>query len=492
VLGAATPVALKDALDETFRKVEGGWTPPVLAPDPADLKANERLVFDFGSHDELLDRIVKARKAMGFDNPQAWKALQAQGVFRGSGPAPGKIAFLFPGQGSQYANMGRELVGISPSVAAVFEEADRVMTPILGKPLTSYIFIDSSDSDAIKRAEKDLTQTAITQPAMLTLDTAMYKLLADYGFAPDMVMGHSLGEYGALVASGIMPFAHSLEAAAARGAEMTKVSMDDNGWMAAVMAPIDVIKQTLAEIDGYVVAANINSYNQAVVGGASKAVEQAIEVFTQKGYQAQRIPVSHAFHTRIVAPASKPLRQVLNRLHIAEPKLPLVANVTGELYPTTVEAIKDILELQIASPVQWVKGLETLYANGCRTFVEVGPKKALKGFVDDVLGAKPGVVSLFTNHPKTGELQSFNHALCGLYAAGYGTDDRTGVSHTPSATNDERRTTNDRSTTGEQRTAVGWSLHARLTIQDTRRNTQHPPSFRRKQCDWPVQITRRS
>ncbi|MGB9634451.1 MAG: acyltransferase domain-containing protein, partial [Chloroflexaceae bacterium] len=278
------------------------------------------------------------------------------------------------------------------------------------------------DPQRIKEAERTLMQTAITQPAMLTLDIALLTLLAEYGIKPDMVMGHSLGEYGALVAAGIMPFAEALEAAAARGAEMTKVSVEDNGWMAAVMAPLDVIEATLKEVDGYVIPANLNSYSQAVIGGNSKAVEQAIGVFTAKGFQAQRIPVSHAFHTRIVAPASKPLRKVLDRLHIAPPKLPMVANVTGELYPTTVEGIKDILEQQIASPVQWVKGLETLYREGCRIFVECGPKKALKGFVDDVLGGKPDVVSLFTNHPKTGEIASFNQCLCGLYAAGLGAE----------------------------------------------------------------------
>ncbi|MEI2690905.1 MAG: beta-ketoacyl synthase N-terminal-like domain-containing protein [Anaerolineae bacterium] len=419
-IGAANPVALKDRLDDAWRQVEDGWAPPIEAPSPAELSQPERLVIDFGDQVELLEKLAKARKAAGFDNPQAWKALSAQGIFRGSGRPAGKIAFLFPGQGSQYSNMGRELAALEPVVAETFREADAVMTPILGRPLTSYIFVDSADPAAMKQAERDLMQTAITQPAMLTLDTAFYKLLAEYGFQPDMVMGHSLGEYGALIAAGIMPFAHALEASAARGAEMTKVSMDDNGWMAAVMAPYDVIMQTLAEIDGYVVAANINSYNQCVVGGASKAVEQAIERFTAKGFQAMRIPVSHAFHTKIVAPASKPLRKVLDRLSISEPALPLVANVTGEIYPTTVEGIKDILELQIASPVQWVQGLETMYREGCRVFVEVGPKKALKGFVDDVLGSKPDVVSLFTNHPKTGELASFNQALCGLYAAGYG------------------------------------------------------------------------
>jgi acyl transferase domain-containing protein/NAD(P)-dependent dehydrogenase (short-subunit alcohol dehydrogenase family) len=436
-LSADTPVALKDRLDDAYRKVEAGWTPPIAPPDPADLRARERLVIDFGAHAELLDKLVKARKAAGFDNPQAWKALQAQGIFRGSGQAPGKVAFLFPGQGSQYVNMGRELAAISPAVAAVFAEADQVMTPILGKPLTSYIFVDNQDPDGVKQAEKALMQTAITQPAMLATDIALCKLLGEYGFAPDMVMGHSLGEYAALIAAGIMPFADALEAAAARGAEMTKVSMDDNGWMAAVMAPLDVIQQIIKESDGYVVAANINSYGQAVIGGASTAVKQAIQLFTQKGFQAQRIPVSHAFHTRIVAPASKPLRQVLNRLRITSPRLPLVANVTGDLYPTEVEAIKDILEQQIASPVQWVKGLETLYANGIRTFVEVGPKKALKGFVDDVLGGKPDVVSLFTNHPKTGELASFNQVLCGLYAAGYGLTDQRPT------TNDQRPMTNE-------------------------------------------------
>ncbi|MBE2237611.1 MAG: type I polyketide synthase, partial [Caldilineaceae bacterium] len=277
--GANSPKELKDKLDELFRRVESGWTPERKFPPQADLAAPERIFIDFGSQDELLDRISKARKAAGFDNPAAWKALQGQGIFRGSGPKPGKIAFLFPGQGSQYINMGRLLAEREPVVAQVFKDADVVMTPILGKPLTSFIFADGANPEAMKKAELTLMQTAITQPAMLTMDTALYKLLAEYGFAPDMVMGHSLGEYAALIAAGIMPFAHALEASAARGAEMTKVSMDDNGWMAAVMAPLDVVEATLKEVDGYVVAANINSYTQAVVGGASKAVEQAIGLF---------------------------------------------------------------------------------------------------------------------------------------------------------------------------------------------------------------------
>ncbi len=115
--------------------------------------------------------------------------------------APGKIAFLFTGQGSQYVNMGRDLASVDALVAGVFEEADRVLEPILGRKLTSYIFVDRQDPQAVEQAEEDLKQTAITQPAVLTMDTAMCRLLGEYGIEPDMVMGHSLGEYGALVAA---------------------------------------------------------------------------------------------------------------------------------------------------------------------------------------------------------------------------------------------------------------------------------------------------
>ncbi len=418
-IGATTAVELKERTDAMLQRAEAGWIPPVEAPRPSALSAPERLVIDFGTQEELIERLAKAQRALGFDNPQAWKAVQAQGIFRGSGARPGKIAFLFPGQGSQYLNMGRELAAQEPIVAQTFKDGDEVMTPILGKPLSSYFFVDSADPKILKQGEFDLMQTAITQPAMLTMDTAFFKLLGEFDFKPDMVMGHSLGEYAALIAAGVMPFADALEATAARGAEMTKFSIDDNGWMAAVIAPLDVVEQTLGEIDGYVVAANINSNTQAVIGGASKAVEQAIELFNQKGCEARRIPVSHAFHTKIVAPAGVPLREVLNRLRVSSPQIPIVANVTGEIYPTDPDDIREMLQRQVASPVQWVKGLNTLYANGVRTFVEVGPKKALKGFADDVLGSKPDVVSLFTNHPKMGELPTFNQAVCGLYAAGY-------------------------------------------------------------------------
>jgi hypothetical protein len=207
---------------------------------------------------------------------------------------------------------------------------------------------------------------------------------------------------------------------------MTNVSVKDNGRMAAVFAPLEQIERILKTLDGYVVIANINSEHQAVIGGASDAVKQAMEVFAKAGYEVSALPVSHAFHTSIVAPVTEPLRQILKRLRLEPPHLPIVANVNGEFYPMGPDAVPqmvDILAQQVASPVQFVKGLRTLYDAGARVFVEVGPKKALHGFAEDVLGSRGDVVSLFTNHPKFGDIPSFNQALCGLYAAGFGAPD---------------------------------------------------------------------
>ena len=321
--------------------------------------------------------------------------------------------------------MLKSLAAEEPLVKSTFDEADRVMEPLLGRPLSSYIFIDGDDPAAVRTLNQQLMQTEITQPAVLATDIALTRLLAAYGVQPDMVMGHSLGEYGALVAAGALTLDSALEAVSARGREMTKVSVADNGAMAAVFAPMAEIQRVVDQADGYVVIANINSTSQAVVGGATDAVERIIERFTAEGFTATRIPVSHAFHTSIVAPASGPFVDALRRLDLRPPTKPVVANVTGDFYPqgATAETVLEYAGRQIASPVQFVKGLQTLYAAGARVFVEVGPKKALHGFVEDVLGSEhDDVVALFTNHPKVGDDVAFNQALCGLYAAGIGLD----------------------------------------------------------------------
>ena len=422
VVGAVSEAALTERLRSLQQEAAAGRAPALAAPARSDLRAPERLAIDYADAAELGDKAGKALKALAANQPAIWKALRAQGIFRGHGPVP-KVAFLYTGQGSQYVNMLKALRAAEPVIAETFAEADRVMVPLIGKPLTDIIFVDSANAEAVAKAEEDLRQTAITQPAVISTDIAMTRLLAAYGVQPDMTMGHSVGEYGALCASGALPFEDALEAVSARGREMTRVSMADNGKMAAVFAPLSEIERLLKTIDGYVVIANLNSLSQAVIGGATKAVEQAVEVFLKAGYNAVPLPVSHAFHTSIVAPASEPLRRMLERLRLQSPTLPIVANVDGEFYPTGPDVkprMLDMLAKQVAAPVQFVKGLHKLYEAGTRVFVEMGPKKALHGFVEDVFSAAGNVLALFTNHPKVEDLTAFNQALCGLYSAGLG------------------------------------------------------------------------
>jgi acyl transferase domain-containing protein/acyl carrier protein/NAD(P)-dependent dehydrogenase (short-subunit alcohol dehydrogenase family) len=422
VIGAATEAELIERLRTVQQAAAAGDAPTPVAPADSDLLATERIAIDYTDATDLAIKAAHALKALNANQAPIWKALRPQGIFRGHGPA-GKVAFLYTGQGSQYVNMLAPLRAAEPIVAGLFDEADRIMSPLLGKPLTDYIFVDQCNADAVATAEEDLRQTEITQPTVLTIDLALTRMLAAYGIRPDMTMGHSLGEYGALVASGSLTFENALAAVSARGRGMTQVAVDDKGKMAAVFAPIAEVERILKTIDDYVVIANINSGQQSVIGGASHAVEKATEIFLQAGYNVVPLPVSHAFHTSIVAPASEPLREMLSHLGLQPPRVPVVANVTGEFYPTGPDVVPQMLDLlaqQVACPVQFVKGLRTLYDAGARIFVEVGPKKALQGFAEEVLGEGGNVATFFTNHPKLGDIVSFNQALCGLYAAGLG------------------------------------------------------------------------
>ncbi len=330
VIGESSPGELAGRVRSIQEAAAKGRVP---APhSQADLRAGERLAIHYCSPDDLAEKAGKALNALAGGQPAAWKALAAQGIFRGHGPAP-KVAFLYTGQGSQYVNMMAELRAAEPVISETFDEADAVLEPFLGARLSDIVFVDPSDPKKVETAEQMLRQTAITQPAVLTADIALTRLLASHGIRPDMVMGHSLGEYGALVAAGALPFAEALEAVSARGREMTRVSLADNGRMAAVFAPITEVERLLGKVDGYLVIANVNSNSQAVIGGASDAVARAIELFQHSGYNAVALPVSHAFHTSIVAPASEPLKQTLRRMHLQTPRIPVVANVDGEFYP---------------------------------------------------------------------------------------------------------------------------------------------------------------
>ncbi|MGD8414254.1 MAG: beta-ketoacyl synthase N-terminal-like domain-containing protein, partial [Candidatus Latescibacterota bacterium] len=422
VIGDDDEAAIARRLEAVKRDADAGIAPPVSAPFESDLRAPVRLAIDYGDAAELSDKASQALTALAENEPGRWKALRAKGIHIGRGQPP-KVAFLFTGQGSQYVNMLRGLMDVEPIIVDAYAEADRVMMPHLGKKLSDYIFVDDTDEQLVEEASEALKQTEITQPAVLATETALARMLGSYGIQPDMVMGHSLGEYGALVAAGAMPFADGLYAVSARGGAMTRASKGDNGQMAAAWGPIDEIQKILDTVDGYVVVANINSRKEAVIGGASDAVQEAMAKIKEQGYTVTQLQVSHAFHTEIVAEAAESLVGILKKARMKPPEIPIVANITGEFYPMgpgVEDEMVNYLSRQVASPVQFVKGLETLYDAGARVFIELGPKRALYGFATDVVGDRDDTVTLFTNHPRIGDVASFNQALCGLYAAGLG------------------------------------------------------------------------
>ncbi|HKH87930.1 MAG TPA: type I polyketide synthase, partial [Acidimicrobiales bacterium] len=283
VIGAATEAELGERLAGLAVEAAAGHMPPAAPPSQDVLGAVERIAIDYASAEELTDKVRLAQQALT-SGGAAWKLLQGRGIYRGHGPVP-KVAFLYTGQGSQYPNMLRTLAETDPVVSAVFDEADRVMEPLLaGKRLRDFLFVDRNDKQALAQADEDLRRTEITQPAVLTVDCAITRLLEEHGFRPDFVIGHSLGEYGALVAAGALPFADALEAVSARGREMADLELDDLGLMAAVFAPLPEVERVLSSIDGNVVIANINSNNQSVIGGASIPVEQAMEALKEAGH----------------------------------------------------------------------------------------------------------------------------------------------------------------------------------------------------------------
>lgn len=334
-----------------------------------------------------------------------------------------KVCFMFPGQGAQYVDMMKDLASKYKIVRDTFEEADNVSMKLAGVSLTEVIWSKpGEDKEKLKEREEGIKRTEITQPAILTANVAMMRLLYQFGIKPDVTMGHSLGEYGAAVAAGILSFEDALKAVTMRGSAMAGLNNKDNGKMAAVAASADKVEPELKKISGYVAVANKNCPTQTVIAGESKSVDDAVALFNNMGMQAVIIPVSHAFHSAIVRPAAEGYRKFLDTLHFNAPVLPITSNVSADFYPQDVKAIKDTMVEQIMSSVEWIKQVELAYERGVRLFIEVGPKRILSAFVMNTLTDKKDIRVLASNHPKRGGIMEFNDLMANLAAAGIDVD----------------------------------------------------------------------
>ncbi|MEW6210603.1 MAG: ACP S-malonyltransferase [Acidobacteriota bacterium] len=285
-----------------------------------------------------------------------------------------KTAFVFPGQGSQYAGMGRSLAEEFPSAAAVFEEADSA----LGFSLSRLCF---------EGPEEELKLTANTQPAILATSVAALRVLEERVAPPDFVAGHSLGEYSALVAAGSLKLSDAVSIVRKRGLFMQEAVPAGAGAMAALLGcSMEIVEAVCREATDWGVCspANINSPAQTVIAGSKEAVERAVELAKARGARrAVMLPVSAPFHCRLMEPAAERLAVVLAEIGFLDLNMPLVTNVDAAVIRQADEARSSLIR-QVASPVRWSQSIQRLIDEGVTRFVEIGPGKVLSGLIRQI------------------------------------------------------------------------------------------------------------
>lgn len=282
-----------------------------------------------------------------------------------------KHAFVFPGQGSQFVGMGKDLYENHTVAREMFDKANE----ILGFRITDLMF-DGTD--------EDLRQTNVTQPAIFLHSVVRAKLMGD-DFKPDMVAGHSLGEFSALVAAGVLGFEDGLKLVYQRAMAMQEACEVEPGTMAAVLALADEkVEEVCVNTDGVVVPANYNCPGQLVISGAYSAVEKACELMKEAGAKrALILPVGGAFHSPLMEPAREKLAKAIENTNFGDPICAIYQNVTAKA-ETDKNTIKQNLVSQLTAPVRWTQSVQSMWNDGATMFTEVGPGKVLQGLVKKI------------------------------------------------------------------------------------------------------------
>ena len=282
-------------------------------------------------------------------------------------------AYVFPGQGAQFVGMGQDLYNSSNEAKNYFDKAN----DILGFGITDIMFAGS---------DEDLKQTKVTQPAVF-LHSVISALVMGTDFRPDMVAGHSLGEFSALVASGALSFEDGLRLVSARAFAMQKACEINPSTMAAVLGLDDnKVEEICSQIDGVVVAANYNCPGQLVISGKKDDVSKACELMKEAGAKrALPLQVGGGFHSPCMQPAKEELEKAIRATVFSKPVCPVYQNVDGKPY-TDVENIKNNLIAQLTSPVRWTQTVRNMAADGATEFVELGPGTVLQGLIKKILG----------------------------------------------------------------------------------------------------------
>ncbi len=280
-------------------------------------------------------------------------------------------AYVFPGQGAQYPGMGKDLYENSPMAKEMFEKANE----ILGFRITDLMFDGT---------EEDLRQTKVTQPAIFLHSVILAKTLGEK-FKPEMVAGHSLGEFSALVSAGALSFEDGLKLVSQRAMAMQKACEAEPSTMAAIVGLDDeIVEEVCASIDDVVVAANYNCPGQLVISGSFAGIDKACEKLTEKGAKrALKLSVGGAFHSPLMEPARAELAEAIKNTAIVEPVCAIYQNVNAKPFTNPAE-IKENLIAQLTAPVRWTQTVQNMLTDGATSFVEIGPGKVLQGLIKKI------------------------------------------------------------------------------------------------------------
>ncbi|VAW38151.1 omega-3 polyunsaturated fatty acid synthase subunit, PfaA [hydrothermal vent metagenome] len=364
-----------------------------LSQTPNIPTASARLGFVADSLAQAIAYLETAVSLLKANSNSHWE--HPKGIFyRQSGiAAKGKVVALFPGQGSQYLEMGQELALNFPPIRNAYRQMDALFVNDGQAPLSNVLFPIPVFTATEKEAQNNtLRRTEFVQPAIGAFSVGLYKLLQAAGFSPDFAAGHSFGELTALWAGGALDDASYFYLAKARGQAMAAPGDPtfDTGTMVAVKGDIDRLQTDLQGLDGITIA-NYNSTEQVVLAGSKPAMQAAQQHLAAKNYIVTPLPVSAAFHTPFVQHAQQPFAQAIAQAQFNGPRIPVYGNSTAQPYPQQPEAIQTSLQEHILKPVLFSQEIENIYAAGGTIFVEIGPKRILTSLVKEILGERPHV-----------------------------------------------------------------------------------------------------
>jgi acyl transferase domain-containing protein/NAD(P)-dependent dehydrogenase (short-subunit alcohol dehydrogenase family) len=341
------------------------------------------------------------------------EAFRPSAGFYGGPADHGRLAFLFPGQGSQYTGMGRDLACLFPQAMAVLENAERRLS---SRPALSALLYPRPGVDA-KEEEAALRSTEAAQPAIAAISLALFRVLQVFGLAPDAVAGHSFGELTALCAAGWIGESDFFELTAARGKAMAAA---EQGAMLAVRAPLAELDALLARCGLPVVLANRNAPEQGVLSGPPEAIAEAARHCRAGGYSVKHLPVGGAFHSPLMRTAGPAFLEKLQDACILPAAISVFSNTIAGPYPPDAEKARQLLAEHMLRPVDFVGEIQALYAAGIRTFVEVGPRSVLTGLVGSILKGRPfHALALDASAGRRSGLADLAGTLCQLAALGF-------------------------------------------------------------------------